>query len=106
MRDALNKFPTVKLLQLVAVLGNCSHIADKISSYSTFVKSKEEGIKVLYKDETIWVTQKAMVTLFDVGVPVISKYLKNIFESCELQKEAVVSKMEITTKYGAIEGKT
>ena len=46
-----------------------------------------------------------MATLFDVGVPVISKHLKNIFESGELQKEVVVSKMEIPAKHGAIEGK-
>ena len=60
---------------------------------------------MLYKDETIWATQKAMATLFDVGVPAISKHLKNIFESGELQKEVVVSKMEIATKHGAMEGK-
>ena len=107
MRDALSKVPTVKLLRLVAVWSSCSHIVNKTSSYSTFAKGKEDGIKVLYKDETIWATQKAMVTLFDVGVPAISKHLKNIFESGELQKEMVVSKMEITTtKHGAIEGKT
>lgn len=68
-------------------------------------EGKEDGIQVLYKDETIWATQKAMATLFDVGVPAISKHLKNIFESGELQKEVVVSKMEIATKHGAMEGK-
>ena len=45
---------------------------------------KEDGIQVVYKDETIWATQKAMATLFDVGVPAISKHLKNIFESGKL----------------------
>ena len=68
-------------------------------------EGKEDGIQVLYKDETIWATQKAMATLFDVGVPAISKHLKNVFESGELQKEVVVSKMEIATKHGAMEGK-
>ena len=68
-------------------------------------EGKEDGIQVLYKDETIWATQKAMATLFDVGVPAISKHLKNIFESGELQKEVVVSRMEIATKHGAMEGK-
>ena len=38
-----------------------------------------------------------------VGVPAISKHLKNIFEEGELQKEMVVSKMEITTQHGAME---
>lgn len=35
---------------------------------------------MLYKDETIWATQKAMAVLFEVDVPTISKYLKNIFD--------------------------
>ena len=69
------------------------------------LEGKEDGIQVVYKDETIWGTQKAIAELFDVGVPAISKHLKNIFESGELQMEVVVSKMEITTEHGAIEGK-
>lgn len=68
---------------------------------------EEEGkVQVIVKDETIWCTQKAMAQLFGVGVPAISKHLKNIFEEGELQKEVVVSKMEITTRHGAMEGKT
>lgn len=67
----------------------------------------EEGkVQVVIKDETIWCTQKAMAQLFGVGIPAISKHLKNIFEEEELQKEVVVSKMEIATRHGAIEGKT
>ena len=67
----------------------------------------EDGkVQVVMKDETIWCTQKAMAQLFGVGVPAISNHLKNIFEEGELQKEVVVSKMEITTRHGAIEGKT
>lgn len=67
----------------------------------------EEGkVQVVIKDETIWCTQKAMSQLFGVGVSAISKHLKNIFQEGELQKEVVVSKMEITTRHGAIEGKT
>ncbi len=52
------------------------------------------------------VRKKAISQLFGVGVPAISKHLKNIFEEGELMKEVVVSKMEITTRHGAIEGKT
>ncbi len=67
----------------------------------------EDGkVQVIIKDETIWCTQKAMAQLFGVGVPAISKHLKNIFQEEELQKEVVVSKMEIATRHGAIEGKT
>lgn len=67
----------------------------------------EEGkVQVVIKDETIWATQKAMAQLFGVGIPAISKHLNNIFEESELDKEVAVSKMEITTQHGAIEGKT
>ncbi len=67
----------------------------------------EEGkVQVVVKDETIWCSQKAMAQLFGVGIPAISKHLKNIFEEGELQKEVVVSKMEITTRHGAIDDKT
>ena len=67
----------------------------------------EEGkVQVVIKDETLWCTQKAMAQLFGVGVPAISKHLKNIFEEGELMKNVVVSKMEITTQHGAMEGKT
>ncbi len=47
-----------------------------------------------------------MAQLFGVGVPAISKHLKNIFDEGELIREVVVSKMEITTQHGAIEDKT
>ncbi|MFA6813564.1 MAG: hypothetical protein WCR45_10870 [Bacteroidaceae bacterium] len=65
-----------------------------------------ENVQVVVRDETIWMTQKAMAQLFGVGVPAISKYLKNIFEEGELEEQVVVSKMEITTEHGAIEGNT
>ena len=64
------------------------------------LEGKEEGIQVMYKDETIWATQKAMAQLFDVGVPAISKHLKNIFESGELVENSVISKMETTASDG------
>ena len=59
--------------------------------------------KVVYWDESIWCTQKAMAQLFDVGVPAISKHLKNIFETGELIEYSVISKMEITTKLGNLQ---
>ena len=53
-------------------------------------------VDTIYKDETLWLSQKEMSKLFDVGVSAISKHLKNIFEENELDKNSVVSKMEIT----------
>ena len=61
----------------------------------------DEGkVQVVIKDETVWATQKAMAQLFDVGVPAISKHIKNIFEEGELLENSVVSKMEITASDG------
>ncbi|WP_207710523.1 RhuM family protein [Aminipila butyrica] len=66
----------------------------------------DERVEVLVQDETIWATQKTIAQLFDVGVPAISKHLKNIFQSEELDEAVVVSILENTTQHGAIEGKT
>lgn len=65
-----------------------------------------DKVEVLIREETIWATQKTISQLFDVGVPAISKHLKNIFESGELDEEVVVSILENTTQHGAIDGKT
>ena len=57
-------------------------------------------VQVVIKDETIWCTQKAMAQLFGVGVPAISKHLKNIFEEGELSPEMTISKMETVINRG------
>lgn len=64
------------------------------------IEGKEDGVQVVYRDESIWCTQKAMAQLFDVGVPAISKHLKNIFETGELVENSVISKMETTASDG------
>ena len=66
-------------------------------------RSVEEDVSVnaVIKDETIWLTQKAMAELFDVNVPAISKHLQNIFDEGELEKNSTVSKMEIVQQEGA-----
>ena len=64
--------------------------------------SKEENISVnvIVKDETIWLTQKAMAELFGVGIPAISKHLKNIFDEGELDRFSTISILEIVQKEG------
>lgn len=71
-------------------------------------RTEEDDVTVsaLIKDETIWITQKAMAELFGVQTPAISKHLKKIFEQGELSEKVVVSKMEIPTPHGAMPGKT
>lgn len=63
-------------------------------------------VEVLLSGETLWLTQKRMAELFGVGVPAVSKHLKNIFESNELQEEVVISILETTTEHGAVAGLT
>ena len=58
------------------------------------------NVQVVIKDETIWCTQKAMSQLFGVGVPAVSKHLKNIFEEGELSPEMTISKMETVINRG------
>jgi len=63
-------------------------------------------VEVLLSNENIWLTQERMAELFGVQRPAITKHLKNIFESNELQEEVVSSILEHTTEHGAIEGLT
>ena len=72
--------------------------------YST--PQEDVKVDVVIKDETIWLTQKAMSVLFGVQIPAISKHLKNIFQEGELDENKDVSILEITTRHGAIADKT
>lgn len=60
----------------------------------------KEFVSVVFKDETFWLTQKAMAELFDVNVPAVSKHLQNIYAEEELRQDATVSKMETVQDEG------
>ena len=77
---------------------------NKIIIYQT--ENEDIKVDVYFEDETFWLSQKSISQLFDVGVPTISKHLKNIFEEGELDPEVVISKFANTTQHGAIKGKT
>ena len=62
--------------------------------------SGDVTLNVLLQNETIWLTQKMMAELFDVGVPAINKHLTNIFESNELEENSVISILETTASDG------
>jgi len=64
------------------------------------------NVQVVVKDETIWMTQKAMSVLFGADKSVISRHLSNIFASGELDEKVVVAFFATTTQHGAIAGKT
>ncbi len=63
-------------------------------------------VDVLLQNETIWMPQKKIAELFDVQRPAITKHLKNIFESGELDEKVVCSILELPTQHGAIIDKT
>lgn len=63
-------------------------------------------VDVLLQNETIWLPQNKIAELFEVQRPAITKHLKNIFESGELDEKVVCSILELTTKHGAIADKT
>ena len=69
------------------------------------IEQEEVSVDALIKDDTIWLTQKSMAELFSIDKSGISRHLKNIFESGELEEEVVVAKIAIPTKHGAIPGK-
>ena len=66
----------------------------------------DEKIEVVVKDETVWATQKAIADLFGVDRTTISRHLKNIFETGELEEKVVCAEIAHTTQHGAIVGKT
>lgn len=79
-------------------------MANELIFYKT--PDGEQRIEVIYRDENFWMTQRALADLFQVGIPSISKHLKNIFESGELEESMVISILETTTPHGALPGKT
>jgi hypothetical protein len=62
-------------------------------------------VEIFVANETVWLTQERMAQLFGVQRPAITKHLKNIFESGELDEKVVSSVLEHTTQHGAMEGK-
>ena len=60
------------------------------------IEGKEDGIQVMYQNDTIWCTQKAMAILFDCSTDNIGLHLKNIYATQELQKEATTEFFSVT----------
>jgi len=76
-------------------------IQDEVTGFLLYsAPSGKVKVEVLLNNETLWLTQKRMAELFNVGVPAISKHLKNIFDSNELEKIAVISILETTAEDG------
>ena len=63
-------------------------------------EDRGQGIEVIYKDESVWCTQKAMATLFDCSTDNVGLHLKNIFASGELKEEATAEKISVVRLEG------
>ena len=76
-------------------------IRNSTAEFLTFeLQSKRDSIEVRYEDETIWLTQKMMATLFDVSVKTINEHLKNIYNEGELERESTIRKFRIVQTEG------
>ena len=74
---------------------------EKFSNFVIFqTKTGKINIDVFFQDETLWLPQKKMAELFEVNIPAISKHLKNIFKTAELQENSVISILETTAADG------
>jgi hypothetical protein len=68
--------------------------------------TEDINVEVIFEDETVWLTQEQMAQMFEKAKSTINEHIKHIFEEGELDKSEVVRNFRITTKHGAIEGKT
>lgn len=78
-------------------------IRSSAAEYLTYVASvgdQQDSIEMRYEDENIWLTQKMMATLYDVGTNTINYHIKKIFEDSELQEDSVIRKFRITAADG------
>ena len=78
-------------------------IRSSVAEYLTYVASvgdQRDSIEMRYEDENIWMTQKMMATLYDVGTNTINYHIKKIFEDSELQENSVIRKFRITASDG------
>jgi len=78
-----------------------NNFSDKQSHFLLYTGNDGKvNVEVFLKNETVWLTQKAMADLFGVNIPAISKHLKNIFDSGELNEGSVISILETTATGG------
>lgn len=84
-------------------MGKKLEIRNSTAEFLIFMaEGKEDGVQVVYKDESIWCTQKAMATLFEVDRTVITKHLRNIFETGEILQSSVCAKFAHTSDDGKV----
>lgn len=82
-------------------MANKFEIRNSTAEFLIFMaEGKEDGVQVVYKDESIWCTQKAMATLFDVDKSGISRHIKKILSEGELSTDTTVAKIATVVNRG------
>ena len=79
-------------------------IRSSASEYLTYVASvgdQQDSIEMRYEDENIWLTQKMMATLYDVGLPTINEHIKKIYADSELEEAATIRNFRIVQTEGS-----
>ena len=79
-------------------------IRSSAAEYLTFVAytgESDASFEMRYEDENIWLTQKMMAALYDVGLPTINEHIKKIYSDGELTEEATIRKFRIVQTEGA-----
>ena len=79
-------------------------IRSSAAEYLTFVAStgnQTDSIEMRYEDENIWLTQKMMAALYDVGLPTINEHIKKIYNDSELEEQATIRKFRIVQTEGS-----
>lgn len=79
-------------------------IRSSAAEYLTYVASAgddENSVEMRYEDENIWLTQKMIATLYNVGVSTINEHIKKVFEDNELREDATVRKFRIVQQEGS-----
>lgn len=88
-------------IQLYAMTNKKLQIRNSTAEFLIFTNQmKEDGIEVMVKDETVWLSQKLIALLFEVDRTVITKHLKNIFDTHELEEDSVCAFFAHTAEDG------
>ena len=69
-------------------------------TYVSVIGNNKESVEMRYEDENIWLTQKMMAELYDVGINTINYHIKKIFEDKEIVESSVIRKFRITASDG------
>ena len=79
-------------------------ISSSAAEYLTYVASvgdQQDSVEMRYEDENIWLTQRMMASLYDVGLPTINEHIKKIYADCELEETATIRNFRIVQTEGS-----